>query len=142
VFKTLKFKCISSSRIVEYLFVDVTALTNYWQNEYHHLDVGARLDDTYLSFYLSFLRLTADRVTADTAAQCRVVPEKPLQVHLFQRSDRTQGLLMMFEASTGGGAKVVLESHVMMRQHFSVINPPGPAGRIINLEVGTSQELY
>ncbi|XP_062613310.1 LOW QUALITY PROTEIN: xylosyltransferase oxt-like [Saccostrea cucullata] len=120
---------------------DVTALTDYWQNEYHYLDSGARVDDTYLSFYLSFMRLTAARLVADTATQCQVVPEKLLQVHIFQRSDRNQGLLVMFEAITRGGAKVVLESHVMMRQYYSVIDPPGPAGRLINIEVGTDYDL-
>lgn len=124
-----------SSVLHYYLFLDVTALTSYWQNEYHHLDLSTKVDSTYLTFYLSFMRMTTTRLVADTTTQCQVLPERLLQVHLFQRSDRTQGLLVLFEAVDGRGTKVVLESHMMMRQHYTVINPLGPAGRLINLEV-------
>lgn len=118
-----------------HLFPDLTALTSYWQNEYHHLDLHTPVDDTFLSFYLSFMRLTTTRLAADTAGQCQVVPNKVLQVHLFQRGDRNQGLLVLFETTNKEGTRLVLESHMMLRQHYSVINPTGPAGRLINLEV-------
>lgn len=128
-----------------YLFgnemTDVTALTSYWQNEYHHLDHHTGVDDTFLSFYLSFMRLTTTRLAADTTGQCQVVPNKVLQVHLFQRGDRNQGLLVLFETTSKEGTRLVLESHMMLRQHYSVINPTGPAGRLINLEVGSDFDL-
>lgn len=120
-----------------HLFPDVTALTSYWQNEYHHLDLHIAVDDTFLSFYLSFMRLTTTRLAADTTGRCQVVPNKVLQVHLFQRGDRNQGLQVLFETTSKEGTRLVLESHMMLRQHYSVINPTGPAGRLINLEVST-----
>lgn len=125
-----------------HLFPDVTALTSYWQNEYHHLDRHTGVDDTFLSFYLSFMHLTTTRLAADTTGQCQVVPSKVLQVHLFQRGDRNQGLLVLFETTSKEGTRLVLESHMMLRQHYSVINPTGPAGRLINLEVITKYIVH
>ena len=114
---------------------DVTALTDYWQSEYHFLDSRQSINNAFISFYGSFARrASADLVTV-TTGQCLVTPIKVKEAHVIHQSDRFHGLLVKYEGAVKDGGRVTLETHALARRDYKVLDPTGPVGRLINIQV-------
>ena len=114
---------------------DVTALTDYWQSEYHFLDSRQSINNAFISFYGSFARrASADLVTV-TTGQCLVTPVKVKEAHVIQQSDRFHGVLVKYEGAVKDGGRVTLETHALARRDYKVLDPTGPVGRLISIQV-------
>ncbi|XP_076458255.1 xylosyltransferase 1-like [Babylonia areolata] len=115
----------------------LTALSSYWQNEFHHLDTPPINRDTQLTFYHSFMRIAADllpRHQPDSGLR----PLKLLEVNLFLEGDHFHGLLVLFTAEVLSTVReVTLETHVHPKHYYSVLDSKGPMARMQFLEVGS-----
>ncbi|XP_021352699.1 xylosyltransferase 1-like [Mizuhopecten yessoensis] len=145
-FFSRKFEAIVNQEIINSLDIYLFGKTNeemsdhYWQNEYHHFDVNTKKKDEHHSFYMSFLRRAAKDLELE--AQCRIRPQKLLEVHLLYIRDRFNGVLTLYEAlDENTGNIVTMETHVQWERNYAVIKPVGPIGRLISLEVGTDFDL-
>ncbi|XP_060066628.1 xylosyltransferase 1-like [Ylistrum balloti] len=142
-FFSRKFEAIVNQDIINsldlYLFGRKMS-DHYWQNEYHHLDYDTKKKDEHHSFYRSFLRRAASDL--ELQAQCRIIPQKLLEVHLLYIRDHFSGVLTLYEAMDENTRNTVtIETHVQWVKKYAVIKPMGPIGRLMSLEVGTDFDL-
>ncbi|KAK6165186.1 hypothetical protein SNE40_023628 [Patella caerulea] len=146
VFFARKFEAIVNQEIINsidvYLFgdygQDMTALSNYWQNEFHHLDKNTKTRDAYLTAYHSFMRRGL-LLLAEQFATCKYRPIKVLEANIFYESDHFHGLLVLYQAEdVTSGNVITMETHMHPKTHYSVLNPIGSIGRLLTLEIGTN----
>ena len=113
-------------------------LSNYWQNEYHHLDVGSKNQDTRLTFYHAFIRMTSEWLKMKSP-KCQLSPLHLVEVNLLQESDHFHGLLVLMKGKVEGKENdVILETHVMPKQYYTMHNSSGPMARLQSMQVSSS----
>lgn len=126
---------------VKILFLHISgvpALKKYWQTEYHHLDVNTRTNDSYLTFYHSFIR-TGVRDLSQGNGMCGFRPLKLLEVAILNDADHFHGILILYSAELTSTGKVYeIETHLHQKDHYAMISPEGPIGRLQSLEVTES----
>ncbi|ESO83913.1 hypothetical protein LOTGIDRAFT_108419, partial [Lottia gigantea] len=146
VFFARKFEAVVNQEIINsldvYLFgdfkQDMTALSNYWQNEHHYLDKNTKTKDAYLTGYYSLMRLGL-RILSEQSPSCQYRPIKVLEANLFYESDHFHGLLVLYQVEDIRTGKTLnMETHMHPKTHYSVLNPIGNIGRLSTLDVGTN----
>ncbi|XP_046561647.1 xylosyltransferase 1-like [Haliotis rubra] len=145
IFFARKFEPIVNQEIINsldvYLFgnfqQDMTGLTSYWQNEYHHLDKIAKVKDAYPTFYQSFVRLGVAELSRQSVS-CTYRPMKTLEANVFYEADHFHGILVLHEVEeVATGNIITMETHMHPKHHYSILQPKTIIGRLQTLEVGT-----
>ncbi|XP_048465618.1 xylosyltransferase 1 [Rhincodon typus] len=120
-----------------------TALKAYWENVYDEPDGIHSISDTYLTMYHSFARLGLKRAESSWHSKeenkCRYYAMgNPVSVHLYFYTDRFQGYLLKHHATNLATSKLeTLETWVMPRKMFKVLNPTNDFARLQFAEIGT-----
>ncbi|GAB1609398.1 xylosyltransferase 2-like [Argonauta hians] len=111
---------------------------SYWQNEYHHLDKNTKVDDAYLTFFHSFIRLSMRHLT-DTNRRCRLRFIELLEVTMFFEADHFHGLLVKFSAEQMSSGRVYkMETQLHPKSSFYIMYNTGLSmSRLQGLEVST-----
>ncbi|XP_067673821.1 xylosyltransferase oxt-like [Haliotis asinina] len=145
IFFARKFEPIVNQEIINsldvYLFgnfqQDMTGLTSYWQNEYHHLDKIAKVKDAYPTFYQSFVRLGVAELSRQSVS-CTYRPMKTLEANVFYEADHFHGILVLHQVEeVATGNIITMETHMHPKHHYSILQPKTIIGRLQTLEVGT-----
>lgn len=145
MFFARKFEAVVNQEIINsldvYLFghlqQGLVGLSSYWQNEYHLLDAPPKNRDAHLTFYHSYMRMTAESL-ALTSSACRLRPLQLLEVNLFHESDHFHGLLVLMKAEhLPTGKEVTIETHLHPKQYYSILDSAGSMARLQFLEVGS-----
>ncbi|XP_052788050.1 xylosyltransferase oxt-like isoform X2 [Mya arenaria] len=116
---------------------ELPALIHYWHNDYHYLDPPNARTDTWMSFMSSLVR-RARGILAHARSTCTSSHVVILESHILNVADSFYRYLIKFNTSLPGLAEPVsVESQFSYRQHYLVLDPLGPIGRLITLEVGS-----
>lgn len=75
----------------------VLNLKSYWQNIYHHQDLGGSFDDALHTFSSSVSRLTVSSFSNQTSCDLSLIT--PLQIHTHHSNDRFKYGLFLFDTS-------------------------------------------
>ncbi|KAK3090588.1 hypothetical protein FSP39_012916, partial [Pinctada imbricata] len=120
---------------------DVRALTDYWQNEYHYLDDKEATNDVYLTFYSSFSRRSVIDLLPQTTGQCLVTPTQIVEANVLYQRDRFHGVIVKYNGQVKDGGSVMLETHLVERWDYKVLDPTGSMGRFINIQIGSNFDV-
>lgn len=120
---------------------DMSALTSYWQNEYHFNDTSPMVDDAFYTIYRSFSRLSVNLLEY-LARTCMLSTVNVLEATLYNEKDTYKGTLVLFEATseTPHVETVLLETQVMPRQFYEVFKLIGSTARLKYMQVGTQYD--
>lgn len=116
---------------------DVPGLTRHWHNDYHHKDPVNQRSDLWLTYTRSMVRHN-QQVLGSATSKCTMSDVLILESHVLNLADSFHRYLVKYNASLPDeSVPVTLESQFSYKQHYKIIDPLGPIGRLKNLEVGT-----
>ncbi|XP_045214811.2 xylosyltransferase 2-like [Mercenaria mercenaria] len=116
---------------------DLPGLNRYWHNDYHYKDQVDWKADLWLTFAGSFVRHN-QQVLGSATSQCTMSDIFIIESHVLNLADSFHRYLVKYNVTLPGrSVPVTLESQYSYKQHYRIIDPLGPIGRLQNLEVGT-----
>ncbi|XP_033102591.1 xylosyltransferase 1-like [Anneissia japonica] len=121
-------------------------LRTYWQSLYHIEDTVTKVTDTAMTFYQAFVRMAAvhiqwvARANVHTSS-CRFkFSSTPTEVSLIKMSDEFKGIIITLETRLESGETETIEGLFTPQLWQKTVNPIGPAGRLITMEVGSEYD--
>ncbi|XP_070581235.1 xylosyltransferase 1-like [Ptychodera flava] len=127
--------------------IGTAGLESYWQNTYHMEDSRSKSDDVSWTYYQAFIRLASESFRASIQSVeyqegCMFAFNMdPVEVNFFFQSDEFQGMLVMYEGMSRTGQKDWLETWLVPHRQLKIIDPVGPASRLLSMQVSTDYDL-
>ncbi|XP_077980057.1 xylosyltransferase 1-like [Glandiceps talaboti] len=120
---------------------------SYWQNLYHVDEGRSDVSDVFWTYYQALIRLATESFRASIESVgyregcIYAFNMAPIEVDMYFRADDFQGLLITYEGMSRTGQKDWFETWLVPQKQFQVVNPIGPAGRVLSLEVSNDYDL-
>ncbi|XP_052266790.1 xylosyltransferase oxt-like isoform X2 [Dreissena polymorpha] len=116
-------------------------LIHYWENDYHYQDKLNDRTDTWRSFMESMVHRTQS-IMAHAQESCSLFNINIIESHILNVADSFYRYLIKFNATLPSRPDpVTLESQYNYKSTYKILNPDGPIGRLITLEVGSDYDL-
>ncbi|XP_035695528.1 xylosyltransferase 1-like isoform X1 [Branchiostoma floridae] len=151
-----KFEAVVNQDVINqldfFLYNDLTAsspgINSYWESFFHHKDPHDKHTDTYRTHLEAFARMAQLSLQSAVSQYGKRMEQKclytvispPREGSIYMRGDQLRGLIVTFDVESDGGEET-LEVWVVPRNMYKMVNPTGPIGRLLSLEVGSEWDL-
>ncbi|XP_071953271.1 xylosyltransferase 1-like [Antedon mediterranea] len=138
------------NRVEDWMYQEYPRGTNglrtYWQNIYHIEDTVTKVTDTAMTFYQAFVRMAAvhiqwvARANVHTSGCHFKFSATPTEVSIVKMSEEFKGIIITLETRLESGEKETIEGLFTPQQWQKIVNPIGPAGRLLSMQVGSEYD--